>query len=461
MINRTKYKICNVWICRIEDSKILPQFGDLEIDNGRITDLTERRYPELRTDIDEKNHIDAAGRVATVPMINFHDHIYSRLARGLPASGPMDRFVDILENLWWRLDSRLDPDMVRVCTKLAVEESVRNGVTCIFDHHASPNAVAGILDIIAETLEEFQIRGVLCLETSDRHGGTQAGAELEENRRFIRDSTGKGIQGMLGLHAPFTLSDDTLVRAGKLVKILSTGIHTHVAEDRYEMTFSRENFGVSPVQRLVMHGLLNEKSIIAHGVYLEKEDFDLIAGSDSALVLNPDSNLNNAVGMPVFSKIPVGIPVLPGTDGMHSNMARTLKQLFLMHRMQGGSFDASFDWIKKLCFDQLKVVRRWFPDFPALGTGDRADLILWDYRPPTPFTQENFWGHFIYGMLERQMHSVIQNGKVLMNNFLLDPDLEVGPAEIFRQGKRLFEKMRSPTPFDPLIIRKGKEGAGQ
>ncbi len=147
------------------------------------------------------------------------------------------------------------------------------------------------------------------------------------------------------------------------------------------------------------------------------EEYNSIEKSESAIVYNLDSNLNNAVGLPELFTAQLKIPILTGTDGMNSNPARTLKQIFLLSRYQGMTFDQSFDLVKKVYFDQLNFIQKYFPDFTSLNIKDRADLIIWDYVPPTPFMEENFWGHFIYGILDRPVHSVIQNGNVLMNRF--------------------------------------------
>jgi cytosine/adenosine deaminase-related metal-dependent hydrolase len=189
--------------------------------------------------------------------------------------------------------------------------------------------------------------------------------------------------------------------------------------------------------------MLNDKSILAHGIHLVENDFRLIEKAGSAIVYNPDSNLNNAVGLADFSHVPDSIPILAGTDGMNSNPARSLKQLFLISRHRGMSFDESFKFINKIYFDQINFVKKYFPDFTLLNTNDRADLIIWDYIPPTFFNSENFFGHYVYGILDRSVHSVIQNGKVLMKNFQITVNEADYNANIVEQGKRLYEKFNS------------------
>jgi cytosine/adenosine deaminase-related metal-dependent hydrolase len=374
-------------------------------------------------------------------MINFHDHFYSRLAKGLPIKGSMKNFKMILKSLWWKIDLALDKEMIQASAQMAALDSIRNGVTYIFDHHSSPNSANGSLQIISNVLREFNLRGVLCFETTDRNGKSLSETGISENINFFNNSTNENIKAILGLHASFTLDDDTLKRASELVKELGLGIHIHLCEDKIDRSESLAKYKNLPVDRLIKFNLLNDKSILAHGIHIINQNYYSIAKSGSAIVYNLDSNLNNSVGLPELSLAPLNVPILTGTDGMNSNPARTLKQIFLLSRYQGMAFDQSFDLVKKVYFDQLNFVQKYFPDFPSLDTNDRADLIIWDYVPPTPFIEENFWGHFIYGILDRPVHSVIQNGNVLMNDFKMSFDDWKYHKNIVEQGHRLYNKM--------------------
>jgi cytosine/adenosine deaminase-related metal-dependent hydrolase len=441
MKENTVYDISNVWICQITNEGINPLFGDIKIADGKIQEIREKNFSDfLNNPKASKNGFNGGGRVLTNPQINFHDHFYSRLAKGLPISGPMDNFDNVLKTLWWKLDLALDLEMVRASTQMSVLESIRNGVTYVFDHHASPSSTMGSLDVIKDTMDEFGVRGVLCFETSDRNGKELKEGALKENLNFI-NSSDQNFKGMIGLHASFTVSDDTLNRTAELLQETGAGIHIHLCEDQVDRVKSLAQFGLSPVQRLQKYGLLNSLSILGHGIHLNEEDYSIITQSGSALVYNPDSNLNNNVGLPEYDSFPDSIPILVGTDGMSANAARSLKQLFLLFRHQGNSFDKSFSWIIKIYSDQLKFVKKYFPDFPSLQVGDRADFIVWDYVPPTPLTKENFFGHYIYGILEYPVHSVIQNGNFLMKDFSLTikNETEIKTA-ITKQGRRLFEK---------------------
>ncbi len=443
MKSNKKLKITNAWICQIKEQNIVPVFGDILISERRISEIKKKNFKEF-TFGNKKNaagEIDAGGRVVTVPMINFHDHFYSRLAKGLPIKGSMKNFKMILKNLWWKLDIVLDEEMIQASAQMAALESIRNGVTYIFDHHSSPISAKGSLKIIANELEDFGLRGVLCFETTDRNGKSLSEKGLLENINLLNNSTNDDIKALLGLHASFTLDDASLKKASELVKEYKLGIHIHLCEDKADRDESFAKYKRYPVERLLKQKLFNDKSILAHGIHLTNKDCKSIAKTGSAIVYNLDSNLNNAVGLPQFSKTSVKTPILTGTDGMNSNPARTIKQLFLLSRHQGMSFEESFTLVKKVYLDQLSFIKNYFSDFTSLNKKDRADFIIWDYIPPTPFLEENFWGHFIYGILDRQVHSVIQNGNVLMNNFKINADEMKYQKNIIKQGNRLYNKI--------------------
>ena len=443
MNTNNKLNITNAWICQIKGQNIVPIFGDILISEGHISEIVKKDFKDFlskpRQISDES--INAGGRVVTVPMINFHDHFYSRLAKGLPIKGSMGNFKLILQNLWWKLDLALDSEMICTSAQMAALESIRNGVTYIFDHHSSPNSADGSLKIIADVLREIGLRGVLCFEITDRNGKSLSENGLSENIKFFKNSTDEDLKSILGLHASFTVNDDTLKKVSELVKELGIGIHIHLCEDKIDRSESLAKYKNLPVDRLIKFNLLTDKSILAHGIHIINENYYSISKSGSAIVYNLDSNLNNAVGLPELSLAPLNVPILTGTDGMNSNPARTLKQIFLLSRYQGMTFDQSFELVKKVYFDQLNFVQKYFPDFSSLNIKDRADLIIWDYVPPTPFIQENFWGHFIYGILDRPVHSVIQSGNVLMNDFKISFDDWEYQKNIVEQGHRLYNKM--------------------
>ncbi len=435
----------NAWICPVIANEVIPLFGDIIIADGIISKIRTKNFQTFLKNPERvnKNSINVLGRVITLPLVNFHDHIYSRLAKGLPLKGKFDSFQNILHNLWWKLDQALDEDMILASAKFAALDSIRNGVTYIFDHHSSQKEIIGSLDAIKKVFIDFDLRGVLCFETTDRNGGEQALAGLNENVIFFKNKQTEDFRGMLGLHASFTLSDELLSEARKILAKNNIGIHIHVAEDYSDVKLSVEYTGLSPVRRLSKYKLLNSRSILVHGVHLTSRDYMKISATEAALAFCPDSNLNNSVGLPQFGTIPKSIPFLLGTDGMNSNMTKAMKQIFLMLRGQENSFEKSTDIIKKIYFDQFNFVKKYFPDYPSLCEGERADMIVWDYVPPTPLKRENFWSHYIYGVLETPVRSVLQRGTFLLKDFTFtNVNEDKLRNEIYTQGERLVNRMK-------------------
>lgn len=431
-----KLLIKNGYFCSVNENTISPLFGDMLVEDGIITEIKEN------ITCTDAQVIDAAGKAVTIPNVNFHDHIYSRLAKGLPSTGSMENFPEILENLWWKLDFLLDDEMNKASAYMAALESIKNGVTYIFDHHASPSHTIGSLNIIKDVLAGFNLRNVLCFETSDRNGKNLTAEALKENIDFIKAGTSESI-GLFGLHASFTIDDDTLQKTAELLKDVNSGIHVHVCEDASDISESIKKYGKAPLQRLLDFGLVNNNSILAHGVHLTKDELQLLKNAAPAMVFNLDSNLNNSVGLPNFSNIPNELKILCGTDGMHANLSKSQKQLFLQLRGQKLSFGDTFSFFVKMYFNQIEFVKKFFPDYGTLTPGSRADFIIRDYVPPTPLHSDNFFGHYIYAMLESSVCTVVTGGKVLMNDYKLT---NVNETEInnflAQQGKRVYDTIK-------------------
>jgi cytosine/adenosine deaminase-related metal-dependent hydrolase len=438
-------KITNAWICTINNNGINPVYGDLLIDDETIKKIIPKKFNGKinRTKSKSGNTVDAGGRVITIPFVNFHDHIYSRLAKGVTVKGPTNNFQNILKNLWWKLDKALDMEMIKASAQMASIESIKNGVTYIFDHHSSPNYAKGSLVQIAKVLKKNNIRSVLAFETTDRNSGKLSLQGIEENKNFFLNYTGQNIKSMFGLHASFTLNNTTLKTVSEFVNEYEIGIHIHLCEDPSDRKITKSKTGMLPLQRLKKFNLLNEKSILSHAIHLTASEFGIIEKYKSAVAINIDSNMNNAVGITKMLQMPESLTLLAGTDGMHANPKRTLKNIFLLLRNSGASFDEAFKVIQRIYFNQIDFIKHYFNDFTQLKQNNRADFIIWDYIPPTPFNKNNFWGHFIYGMLESNIHSTFQNGKALMTGGKLSSiNEEKSFEEIYKQGKRLFGKMK-------------------
>jgi len=374
--------------------------------------------------------IDAAGRILMPGLINAHTHCYSTFARGLTKTAPAESFAGVLKNLWWRLDKALYFEDCYWSALAALLESIRSGTTTLIDHHASPCAIRGSLEAVARAFRETGLRGCLCYEVSDRDGAAAARAGLEENAAFIRASRERGdprIVAMFGLHASFTLGDDTLVAAAALGHELGCGFHIHAAEAAVDQEYTLRQYGQRVIERLHRHGLLGRGSIAAHGVHLNEREMELLADSGTALVHNPQSNLNNAVGIADLTTLHErGVLTGLGTDAMTTRMGAEVRTALwcqhLLHRDAAVGFQAASS---ALLVNNPRIAGNLFGlRLGELSAGAPADLILIDYDPPTPLTEENGLGHFIYGIAEAPVDTTIVAGKVLMENRELRLDLD-------------------------------------
>lgn len=403
--------------------------GGLIAEVGPQSELVAR-YPAEKI-------LDAHGQYVMPGNICAHTHFYGAFARGLaiPGSAPKD-FPEILEKLWWPLDRALTIPDVRASAEVMLVDAIKHGTTTLIDHHASPNAIQGSLDAIAETVERSGVRAVLCYEVTDRNGSKGARAGMEENVRFIsainRRKSEKGdlksigmdgssrIGAMFGLHASLTLSEQTLEACREMAPE-GVGFHIHVAEHEVDEYDSLAKSGMRIVDRLHRCGILGPHTIVAHAVHIDAREAELLAESGTWVTHQPRSNMNNAVGVAqVESLLRLGVPICIGTDGFSHTMWEEWKTAYLLHkvwnrdprRMNGA------DVIVMGVYNNAALAGRFFPEGPlgVITPGAHADLIFVDYHPFTPLTAGNAPWHILFGFHESMVTTTIVAGQVLMRD---------------------------------------------
>jgi cytosine/adenosine deaminase-related metal-dependent hydrolase len=374
--------------------------------------------------------IDCSGRLVTPSFVIAHHHIYSGLARGMPAPPRTPtNFVEILELVWWRLDKALDLGMVRACAHAVAIESLRCGVTFIIDHHASPNCPEGSLHAIAGALDEVGLGHLLCYELSDRDGAQRRDQGLQETQDYLGSR-----QGLVGLHASFTVSSPLLEFAVDLADRHETGLHIHVAEDEADQEYCREYHNCRVVERLHGAGALeSSKTILAHCIHLDDDERELIAGSNAWVAQQSESNQNNAVGALDAGAFPDKVMI--GTDGMHSDALGAARAAYLMaQREEGGMSPLE-------AHDRLRRAHRYLESNRL--TGDSGNnLVILDYNPPTPVTIDNWPAHLMYGVSRAHVESVIAQGRLALDHgrcALVDEDALLSGCR--EQAQRLWERL--------------------
>jgi putative selenium metabolism protein SsnA len=398
----------------------------LLVEKGRITRIAPKEAIPGPFD----KVIDAGGQVVMPGLVNAHMHFYSTLVRGLGKMAPSANFQEVLDHLWWRLDRQLNLDDVEVSAQVVLLDAIRKGTTTLVDHHASPFAITGSLDRIAKAVKATGVRACLCYEVSDRDGEAIATEGLEENASFARRCAREGdpqLRALFGLHAAFTLSDATLDRAAALGRELGIGFHVHVAEAVSDVTANVEKYGLTPTARLHAHGLMGEQSIAAHAVHVTEADIDLLAASGTFVAHNPQSNLNNAVGIADLLKLTAqGVRVGLGTDAMTVNMLEEVRAALWAQHLRQENPSCGFMEVASTLFvrNPEQVSRLWGFPLGTLQEGAAADIILVDYHPPTPLNGDTVLGHLIFGLSQATVDTTICAGRVIMAGKRLTIDID-------------------------------------
>ncbi|HAF70963.1 MAG: Amidohydrolase [Acetothermia bacterium 64_32] len=392
--------------------------GYLIVSGDRIEAVGEGPAPE----VSGARRIDADGRLLTPGLVNAHAHLYSSLARGVSIPGFSPRsFGEILEGLWWRLDRALEPEDVYWSAMVGGLQHLRAGVTALLDHHASPGAIEGALSQIRRAVvDELGLRCDLCYEVTDRGGLAERDAGIAENLRAAKEDVLPGrCAAHMGLHASFTLSDQSLERAVQAAEPLNLPFHIHLAEGKEDVVDSLQRYGLRVAERLDKFGILREGTLLAHGIHLSQAELELLADRPASLIHNPRSNMNNAVGAAQVEKmLSRGINVGLGTDGYGCDIIGELLSASLLAHHTSGTPTALGDKLLLLLYHNYALAERFFGvPMGKLAPGYAADLVLWDYHPPTPITGGNLPWHLMFARISEGLspHTVIGAGEVLLS----------------------------------------------
>lgn len=421
-----------------KDNRVLWN-GTVVTDDERIAAVGDAA--EMAERFPDADVVDCSGKIVLPGFICTHHHFYSTMARGMaPPGEPASNFVEILERLWWKLDMALSEEDISLSAKIPLIECIRNGTTTVIDHHASPSHRDGSLDLIEDAVREAGLRASLCYEVSDRN---IPGGGIAENERFIK-KIGKGdgqIAAMMGLHASFTVSDETVETCVGIAKDAGVGCHIHVAEDLTDREDSIAKFGEPTVKRL--HGLnaTGERSIFVHCIHIDESEMDVLADTKTIAVTNPESNMNNAVGVTkVLELLNKGVLVGLGTDGMSSDMLSQMRCTYLLHRLDNKDPRVAFMEAPQLLLqNNAEICERQFGIRLGEIAEDRpADLAIIDYLPPTPLDENNFLGHLIFGLVDATVDTTVCKGKILMRGKKI---LSLDEERIAARSRELAPKM--------------------
>jgi putative selenium metabolism protein SsnA len=385
---------------------------------------------DLRNKKPDHEVLDCRGKLVTRSFAVGHHHAYSALARGMsaPKKKP-ENFYEILKYIWWTLDKCLDKEMIEYSALVTATACAKAGSTFIIDHHSSPSYVEGSLEIIAKAFDKVGVSHLLCYEISDRDGKDIMQEGLDETESYLEKN-----QGLVGLHASFTLSPDTLNRAVEVMKRFNSGIHIHVAEDQFDQDLCLRKYGKRVVERLNESEVLkSSKTILGHCLHLDENERNIISNSLCWVVQNAESNMNNNVGN--FNSELLGSNIMLGTDGMHSDMLQSAKAAFFAG--QGSDIISNSS-----VYMRFRNIHRYLSENNFKGDGEN-NLVVLDYDTPTEINSDNFYSHFIFGLSSNHVQHVISNGKLIVKNRKV---LTINEDEVFKVSKecanRLWKKMK-------------------
>jgi putative selenium metabolism protein SsnA len=434
----------------LDDSGVFVSDG-LIADKGASSDLLER-YPN-------EERIDAGGQYVMPGNVCAHTHFYGAFARGMaiPGNPPKD-FPDILRKLWWPLDQALTLEDIQYSALVCLVDAIKHGTTTLIDHHASPNAIPGSLDVIATAVEKSGLRAALCYEVTDRGGDEKAIAGIDENLRFLKRlkshhvSDGR-LAGLFGLHASLTLSNETLEKCRREIPE-DIGFHIHVAEHEADQEDSLEKSEQRVINRLNSFGILGEKTIVAHAVHVDDREVELLKETRTWVTHQPRSNMNNAVGAAnVDSMMRSGVRLGLGNDGFANAMWEEWKTAYLLHkhanrdprRLPGDKL------IEMAVTNNAGLATELFTHAPigVLEKGACADLIFVDYHPTTPLSSGNLPWHMVFGFHESMITATIVAGQMLMKDrVLLTLDEERITARSRELAEDVWLRYQSYVPKD-------------
>ena len=394
--------------------------GAVAIEGTKIAAVGETEA--IKKQYGDAEFIDAKGGVIMPAFINTHGHIYSAMARGLSIKVYNPKgFLDILDGQWWTIDRHLTLEQTKYSAVETLISCIRNGVTTVFDHHASFGQIGGSLFTIADVAKELGVRACLCYEISDRDGMDKARESVMENAEFIRyalkDDTDM-IAGMMGMHAQFTISDATMELAAAN-KPDEVGYHIHVAEGIEDLHDCLKKYGKRIVDRLMDFNILGEKTLLGHCIYINPHEMDLIKDTNTMVVHNPESNMGNACGCPpTMELVHRGILTGLGTDGYTHDMIESYKVANVLHKHHLCDANAAWGEVPKMLFENnAAIANRYFKTpLGVLKEGAAGDVIVVDYNPPTQLDASNINGHILFGMTGRDVVTTVANGRVLMKD---------------------------------------------
>ncbi len=387
--------------------------ADVLIRGGRIVQLGDVDPNE------DAPELDATGRWLMPGLVCGHTHLYSALSCGMPMlpEAP-ENFADMLTKVWWRLDRALDRESVAVSGLVGGLAALRAGVTTVVDHHASPCFIDGSLEVLDESLDQLGLRRLLCYEVTDRGGSDEAAAGLKAHEGLMNRPADGRSAVLIGAHAGFTLSDETLRACGDLAREAGTGLHIHVAEAMDD----EHLVGEHPVDRLERLDALLPGSLLAHCVHVDRQRLARIEDAGAWVSHQPRSNMNNGVGYAPVADFAAN--TMLGTDGIGADMLAEVQAAFFRANEAGVGWPPA-RWLECLGAAARFAGGHLGVELGKIQVGAAADLVVLDPVPGPPITSANLPAVMLFRLSAAAVRDVVIDGRLVLHDrqpIGLDPD---------------------------------------
>lgn len=400
MVEGNEAPLYNQWV-HVKGSKIVA-----------IEPIKNDEAPKFTSD----KILDSSNSIVLPGLINSHGHLPMTLFRGLADDLPFQQWLmDYILPLEGRLVS---PEFVKLGTELAVLESIRTGVTTVYDMYYFETD-------IAEVVEKHGLRGVLgesIIDFPSPDNPNKDGSDYKVLDAMLERYKGhERITPIIAPHAPYTCSDDTLTKARDYAIKHEIPLGIHVSETAGEVQGSLEQHGKTPVKRLQDLGVTKAKCIYAHCVHVNDDDIALLAQNNVGVTHNPESNMKlGAGGAPVTKLLKAGVNVGLGSDGAASNndlnlfremdIAAKLQKMLhadntAMTAIQSLRM-ATSNGAKCLCLEHTGLI----------AEGYNADIISVSLDAPSMQPLHNPTSQLVYSSSGYDVEHTVCHGKVLMEN---------------------------------------------
>ena len=395
--------------------------------------------PDAATEFNAEETLDAGGATLSPPLVNGHTHAAMTLFRGHGDDLPLMRW---LQEAIWPVEAKLEADDVYWGTRLACLEMIRSGTIGFWDMYWQPASTA-------RAVEDAGLRAVIGPPLFDPPGrpledrNRELEAHLDELAGF-----GDRIAAAVAPHSIYTVGTASLEYAVGLAEERDLPVHIHLSETEGEVVDCVAAHGMRPAAYLDSLGMLGPNTTLAHGVWLDREELELIADRRATVTTNPVANMKLAVAgvFPYPEAARAGVPIALGTDGAGSNnsldLLADLKVFALVQRHSAADAEAipmGDAWAIATGQRSELIGNLGRPSIPAtepLTVGAPADFILLDSGAPE-LTVGNPTSNLVYAASGDAVRHTVVDGKVLMRDRTVEDHEEI-LARARERATRLF-----------------------